>query len=71
MGRYRTIAKAVEEIKKADPDTCLNYHVLKGLVDDELVSFLQTGNKKLVDIDFLFEYLHGVRVEPTIIRLAS
>ena len=71
MGRFRTIAKAVEEIKKVDPDTCLNYHIIEGLVDDELISYVKTGNKRLVDIDFLFDYLRGVRVEPTITKLAS
>lgn len=69
MAKYRTIAKALEEIKKIDPGTCLSDYVLRKLAYEGKVSQIQSGNKTLIEIESLIDFLNGVEFTPIITKL--
>ena len=53
----RTLPKAMEEIKRADPDTQLTLATLRKLVDRGLIGTVPLGNYRLIDLDKLFTLL--------------
>lgn len=57
MARIRTIKKAYEEISKADPNTCLTEHHIRQLAINGNIPTTKAGNKYLLDLDKLIEYL--------------
>lgn len=57
--KMRTIPMAYEEIKKADPHTCLTLRALRRMVNNGEVPCVMVGNKRLVDLDLLFDVLSG------------
>lgn len=59
MAKFRTIAKALEEVKKIDPDTCLSDYVLRRLASEEKISQIQSGNKTLIEVESLLDFLNG------------
>jgi len=71
MDRYRTIAKAIKEIKKLDPDSSLTGNMIKSMVKDDLVSYTTIGNKTLVNLDSLIGHLNGDKITPRIIHLTA
>ena len=61
--RFRTIAKALIELKKLDPDTCLSEFVIRKLANEKKISQVKSGNKTMVDFDSLMAFLNGENVE--------
>lgn len=57
MARIRTIRKAYEEICNADPYTCLTEHHIRQLAINGNIPTTKAGNKYLLDLDKLIEYL--------------
>ncbi len=57
--RMRTIPKAFEEIKQADPNTDLTLRALRLMVNNGSIPTVQVGRKRLVDLDLLFDTLSG------------
>lgn len=57
--KMRTIAKAIAEIKLADPDTDFTEHALRCLVKQNLIDYKKVGSKYLVDLEKVNEYLAG------------
>lgn len=57
--RMRTIPKAYEEVKRADPNTSLTLRALRGMVNSGEVPCVMVGTKRLVDLDLLFDVLSG------------
>ena len=55
--RMRTAGKALEEIKRADPDTNVSLHYLRRLIKVEAVPVVSCGRKKLVNVDAVMELL--------------
>lgn len=55
--RMRTIPKAYEEIKKADPDTAITMRALRKLVNSGEVPTVKISNKVLINLDLLLEKL--------------
>lgn len=55
--RMRTLPKAMEEIKEADPGTQLTLATLRKLVDRGLIGTVPLGNYRLVDLDKLLALL--------------
>ncbi len=51
MTKLRTIDKAVDELKKADPDTALTVWALRQLVKNGAIPVLKVGNKQLVSME--------------------
>lgn len=59
MARIRTIDKAFEEIRQADPNTCLTKHRIRQLVLNGDIPSQKAGNRYLFDLDRLIERLGG------------
>lgn len=55
--RMRTINQAVEEFKKEDPTTAITYSFINTLVKENKIKSINVGNKRLIDLDSLLEYL--------------
>ena len=66
MDRYRTIAKALEEIKKIDPNTCLNENNIREMAKHGQFSYTTVGRKIMVNLDSLIESLNGNDINPKI-----
>lgn len=61
MSRIRTIEKAFEEIRRADPDTCITKHFIKNLIINGEIPHRKTGNRYLIDVDEVIRYTQGER----------
>lgn len=59
MSRIRSIHDAHEILKEEDPDTAVTEYFIRQLVTNGSIPSLKTGNKHLVDVDVLQEYLYG------------
>ena len=57
--RIRTIQKAYEEIKQADPETSITQFRIRELVINGDVPSVKSGNKYLVDLDKLLNHFSG------------
>lgn len=57
--RMRTIPKAYEAVKQADPDTDLTLRALRRMANNGEIPCVQVGRKRLVDLDLLFDTLSG------------
>ena len=57
LPRMRTLSKAYEEIKAADPDTAITMRIIRDLVYTGKVQVYCVGRKKLVNLDLLYESL--------------
>lgn len=57
--RMRTIPKAYEEVKRADPNTSLTLRALRRMVNSGEIPCVMVGTKRLVDLDLLFDFLSG------------
>ena len=53
----RTIDQAYEEIKARDPGTAISKNLVRQMVRTGVVPSIKAGNKKLVDVDALEEYV--------------
>ena len=74
MLRMRTIDKALEEIKKADPDTAITKYAIRQLVISHEIPSITRGNKYLITLDALLSYLSGeAQPEPprNVIRMVA
>ena len=59
--RMRTIPKALDELKKNDPNTCVTYALLKNLCDNGIIQCFKTGNRFILNFDSLIEYLSNMQ----------
>lgn len=57
MSKIRTLNKAIEELKKFDPDCCLTLSALRRMIRCNKIPYTMSGNKYLVDIEELPLYL--------------
>lgn len=55
--RLRTIPKAIEEIKTVDPNTALTLRALRRMVNNGEVKTINIGNKHLINLDELMDFL--------------
>ena len=55
----RTINGAVEELRKEDPDTPINSDMLRRWIASGKLKHTKSGNRVLIDLDVLKEYLRG------------
>lgn len=55
----RTINGIIKELKKEDPDTPINYRMLRSWIASGKLKHTKSGNKYLIDMDVLKEYLRG------------
>ena len=59
MPRMRTIAAAYKELKNTDPRTSVTLNGLRTLVLTGAVPSVRVGNKYLISMDAIEEYLGG------------
>lgn len=57
VDRIRTIDTAYEEIRKNDPDTAISRNYIRQIVRDGTIPSIRTGNKYLVSMQVLEEYI--------------
>lgn len=55
----RTINGAIEELRKEDPDTPINSHMLRRWIASGKLKHARSGNRILIDMDILKELLRG------------
>ena len=56
--RMRTIPEAFKELQKADPNTAYTLRALRAAVNKGELPVVMVGNKRLVNLDKLFEMLN-------------
>lgn len=61
MARVRTIKKAYEEIRQADPNTCLTEHHIRQLAINGIIPCRKAGSRYLLDLDGLMTYIEGAK----------
>ena len=59
MVRMRTINEAHKFFKKADPETAITVFYIRSLCKQNLVRSFCSGNRFLVDLDSLINFLSG------------
>lgn len=59
MTRMRTIAEAIQEVKKADPQTAFTQTALRRMLKTVELPSIRAGAKYLVNLDILFDYLNN------------
>ena len=57
MNRYRTIKACLEEIRKIDKVTAVTEYFIRRLCKDNKIVYHASGNKSLVSLDSLLNYL--------------
>ena len=57
--RMRTIKQCVEHFKAADPDTAITEYFIRTLANSNEISTVRAGNKIMIDLDILTNYLKG------------
>lgn len=55
--RMRTISEAVSEIRAADPNSAVTPYRVRQLILSGVLPSVRAGNKYLIDLDVLIEYL--------------
>ena len=61
----RGIHQAIVELKASDPDTALTERALRRLVTTNEIPCVRVGNKYLINMDILKQYLNGTRFNHT------
>lgn len=59
MARIRTLQRAIIELKNDDPKCDLTLSALRAKVIQGKIPYDRSGNKYLVDVDKIIEYLFG------------
>lgn len=62
--RIRTIQKAIEEIKREDPESQICYNAIRNMVRNQKIPAMYAGNKALIDLDLLIAMLEGGETKP-------
>ena len=57
--RMRTIQEAAAELRRIDPHTAVTPYFIRRLVLSGTIPHVKAGNKRLVNLDTLLEYLAG------------
>ena len=65
LARMRTIAEAIQEVKKSDPQTALTQTALRRMIKTGEIPSIRAGCKYLINLDILFEYLNNPIAQST------
>ena len=57
--KMRTIKQAIKEIKESDSKTALTERGLRRLIEEKKIVSTLIGNRNLIDMDQLYDYLSG------------
>ena len=64
--RMRTLPKALDEIKRIDPNTCLSMRLLRLMVENNEIPSVLVANKRLINLDLLLEKMSCYNNDSTI-----
>lgn len=59
MKMYRTINQAIKELKKYDPGSQISTYWLRGAIKRNEIPHYLSGNRYLVDLDYLLNFELG------------
>lgn len=59
--RMRTAPEAVAELKALDPSSALSVRAVRQMINSGILPAVTVGNKKLINLNILLEYLNGER----------
>lgn len=59
LPRYRTIQQCLLEIKKIDKESAISEFLIRSLCNRQRIAHIKTGNKSLINLDNLLQYLCG------------
>lgn len=68
MPRIRTIMQTVQCLKQQDPGSCVSEWWLRQLIKTGKLKCHKAGNKFLIDLDYLEEFLKNPPSEPSVIN---
>lgn len=57
--KMRTIKQAIKEIKEYDSKTAFTERALRRLIEENKIVPTRIGNRNLIDMDQLYDYLSG------------
>lgn len=57
--KMRTIRQAIKEIRESDPQTAFSEKALRRLVNTGTIAHVDIGQKYLIDLNSVNEYLRG------------
>ena len=63
IARMRTIDQCVAYFKENDPGSSISYYCLSQLVKKNKISYTKAGNKSLINLDKLIEFLNRDAVQ--------
>ena len=59
LPKIRTIAEAIEEIKRLDPETAITARFIKEGIANGKIPIIKVGNKVLVNMESIYTFLEG------------
>ena len=59
LPKIRTIAEAIEEIKRIDPETAITARFIKEGIANGKIPIIKVGNKVLVNMESIYTFLEG------------
>lgn len=62
--RMRTIQEAAAELRRIDPETAVTPYRIRQMVLDGTIPHVKAGNKRLVNLDILLDYLATAAAPP-------
>lgn len=62
LPKMRTIRDCAKEIKNTDSSTAITESSIRKLVNEKIVPCIKIGNRCLVDLDFLINYIKSVQM---------
>ena len=57
LPKMRTATGVVDELRAVDPNTAVSVHLVRRLINSGAVPSVPSGNRKLVSVDAVCEYL--------------
>ena len=69
--KIRTIAEAIEEIKRIDPETAITARFIKEGIANGKIPIIKVGNKVLVNMESIYTFLEGELIYETVTPVNS
>lgn len=57
--RIRTLNQTYKYLHERDPECAISYRAIKSLIDKGIIPHIQSGNRKLVVLEDVYEYFYG------------
>lgn len=71
LPKIRTIAEAIEEIKRIDPETAITTRFIKEGIANGKIPIIKVGNKVLVNMESIYTFLEGELIYETVTPVNS